>query len=59
MIRLRYAKLARPRGKKSADLRAAQDRELTQALASRHALGKPIERDLFRPVALLLVREGL
>src|SRR5215470_5659959 len=37
----------------------AQDRELAEALALRHALGKSVERDLFRPVALLLVREGL
>jgi type III secretion protein U len=35
------------------------DRELAAALASRHALGKPVARDLFRPVALLLVRERL
>src|SRR5262245_502078 len=35
------------------------DRELVAALASRHALGKPVERDLFRPVALVLVRAGL
>src|SRR5215510_531014 len=36
-----------------------EDRELAAALASRHALGKTVERDLFRPVALVLVREGL
>jgi type III secretion protein U len=36
-----------------------QDAELVEALASRHVLGKPIERDLFRPVATILVREGI
>jgi type III secretion protein U len=36
-----------------------QDPALVEALASRHAVGKAIARDLFRPVAMILVREGI
>jgi type III secretion protein U len=36
-----------------------QDAELVAALAARHALGKYVERDLFRPVAMVLVRAGI
>ena len=36
-----------------------QDAALVEALASRHGVGKPIARDLFRPVATMLVREGI
>jgi type III secretion protein U len=36
-----------------------QDAELVEALASRHAVGKAIARDLFRPVATILVRQGI
>jgi len=41
------------------DIPIVRDSELAEALASRHALGKPVERDLFRPVAVVLVREGI
>jgi type III secretion system FlhB-like substrate exporter len=36
-----------------------QDAALVEALASRHAVGKATARDLFRPVAMILVREGI
>jgi type III secretion protein U len=36
-----------------------QDAALVEALASRHAVGKAVARDLFRPVATILVREGI